>query len=202
LHYDCYVIRFRCSTARAAATVAGNAYVPYTFAEYGALIDRAAHATYIAAAAAAALAGAVMPDPDPYVEALAEAHDDFTGTLDVFIAGKNWNQQYTAGGAAAIAVAMVAQQERANRGIAAVLKECNFILTAALCTSFNMPTMTAYQHLANLDFVLEANSPATAFGHIPNPDIRFPHLQLRPTRRGLILTSQTYATTTLLELKM
>jgi len=76
-----------CSTARAAATVAGNAYVPYTFAQYGALIDRVAHATYIAAAALA-----VMPDPDPYVEALAEAHNDFTVALDVFIAGKNWNQ--------------------------------------------------------------------------------------------------------------
>jgi len=73
---------------------------------------------------------------------------------------------------------MVAQQERANRGVAAVLKECNFILTAALLASFNTPTMTAYQHLANLDFVLEPNSPATAFGRIVFPDTRFPHLQL------------------------
>jgi len=164
-----------CSMARAAATVAGIGYVPYTFAQYGTLIDRGAHAAYIAAAALPP-----MPDPDPYVEALAEAHDDFTVALDVFIAGKNWNQQYTAGDASAIALAMAAQQEHANRGVAAVLKECNFILTAAICTSFNTPTMTAYQHLANLDFVLEANSPATVFGRIPNPDLRFPHLQLFP----------------------
>jgi len=180
LHYDCYVIRFRCSTARADATVAGIGYVPYTFAQYGALIDRGAHATYITAAAAAALAGTAMLDPDPFVEALAEAHDDFTGAIDAYIAGKNWNQQYTAGGAVAIGVATVAQVERAHRGVAAVLKECNYILAAALCASFNTPTMTAYQHLANLDFVLEANSPATVFGRIPNADTRFPHLQLFP----------------------
>jgi len=161
-----------CSTARADATAAGRDYVPYTFAQYGTLIDRGAHAAYIVAAAAA-----VMPDPDPFVEALAEAHDDFGSAIDAFIAGKNWNQQYTAGGAAAIALAMAAQTERAHRGVATVLKECNYVLTTALCASFNAPTMTSYQHLVNLDFVLAANSPATAFGRIINGELRWPHLQ-------------------------
>jgi len=162
-----------CSTARAAATAAGQAYVPHTFVEYETLIDRGAHAVYIVAAALGA-----MTAPDPFVITLAEAHDDLTGALDVFVAGKNWNMQYTAGGASAIALAMADQQERVNRGVAAMLKECNFLLTTALCNSFNLSSMTAYQHLVNLDFVLDANSPATAFGRIPVADIRFPHLQL------------------------
>ena len=35
-----------CSTTRADATAAGIAYVPYTFAQYGTLIDRGAHAAH------------------------------------------------------------------------------------------------------------------------------------------------------------
>ena len=68
--------------------------------EYETLIDRDAHAVYIVADALA-----VMTDPDPFVITLAEAHDDLTCGLDVFIAGKNWNMVYTAGGAAAILLA-------------------------------------------------------------------------------------------------
>ena len=89
-----------CSTARAAAAAAGLAYVPYTLPEYEVLIDRGAHAVYITVDALA-----VMTDPDPFVITLAEAHDDLTCVLDVFIGGKNWNMVYTAGGAAAILLA-------------------------------------------------------------------------------------------------
>ena len=68
--------------------------------EYETLIDRGAHAVYIVADALA-----VMTDPDPFVITLAEAHDDLTCVLDVFIARKNWNMVYTAGGAATILLA-------------------------------------------------------------------------------------------------
>jgi len=162
-----------CSTARAAAAAVGHAYVPHTLVEYESLIDRDAHATYIVASALGPMAA-----PDPFVMTLAEAHDDLTFALDVFIGGKNWNMVYTAGGAAAIDLAMQSQQERVNRGVSAMLKECNFLLTTVVCNSFNTPTMTTYQHLANLDFVCDANNPATTFGRIPVTDIRFPHLQL------------------------
>jgi len=51
-----------CSTARSVAAAVARAYVPHTFVEYEALIDRAAHAVYIAAAA-----GGPMLVPDPFV---------------------------------------------------------------------------------------------------------------------------------------
>jgi hypothetical protein len=161
-----------CSTARSAAAAAARVYIPHTFAEYEALIDRAAHAAYILAALAAA-----MPAPDPFNLKLAEAHDDLTGATDIFISDNKWNTVYTTGGAAAILAAQIAQQVKIDRGVAGLMKQCNFLLTDALCTSFNAAGMTAYQHLVNLDFVRLANSCESSFGRIPPADIRYPHLQ-------------------------
>ena len=78
----------------------------------------------------------------------------------------------------AILLAQQAQQARVDRGVSAIMKECNFLLTTALCNSFNAATMQAYQHLANLDFVRDATSCESSFGRIPFADLRFPHLQL------------------------
>ena len=43
--------------------------------------------------------------------------------------------------------ANLAQQGRFDRGLSAMMKDCNFILTNALCNSFNTASMTVYQHL-------------------------------------------------------
>jgi hypothetical protein len=50
-----------CSTTHSVATATARVYIPHTFAEYEALIDRAAHAAYILVALDAA-----MPVPDPF----------------------------------------------------------------------------------------------------------------------------------------
>ena len=99
-----------CSTARAVASAAGAAYVPHTLTQYQALIDRAQHDTYIAAA----------PSPvhaDFFDEHLADAADDLQGAFDAFIADKRFNNIYTAGGAGAINTANIAQQARIDRGL-------------------------------------------------------------------------------------
>ena len=59
---------------------------------------------------------------------------------------------YTAGGAAVILAAQIAQQVKIDRGVVGLMKKCNFLLTDVLCASFNTTGMTAYQHLVNLDF--------------------------------------------------
>ena len=168
-----------CSVARAAAAAAGNAYVPPTLVEYEAMIDRPAHAAYVIAAA---VMGAVMPAPDPYVAQLAEAHIEILTAIDVFVAGKHWNQVFNIGGNAAQQLAQAAlhqaQQDRVERGISAIMKECNFVLANALCAALNTPNMQSFQHLTNLSFVQEANNCETSFGRIPDQHIRFPHLQL------------------------
>ena len=68
-----------CSIARADAAAAGVDYVPHTLAQFQALIDRAEHAAYIAAAPPPAHA-------DPFDEHLADAADDLQGSFDAFIA--------------------------------------------------------------------------------------------------------------------
>jgi hypothetical protein len=35
-----------------------------------------------------------MPAPDPYVVQLAEAHVEILTAIDVFVAGKHWNQVF------------------------------------------------------------------------------------------------------------
>ena len=164
-----------CSTARSAASAAGRAYIPHTFAEYQTLIDRAAHAAYIFAAAAAA-AGAVLL-PDPFVLKLAEAHDDLTVAIDGFITGVIKPVVFTTGGALVIAANQLAQQAKIDRGVAGLMKQCNFELTNALCASFQAAGMQSYQHLVNIDFVRYANSCESTFGRIPTADVLYPHLQ-------------------------
>jgi hypothetical protein len=150
---------------------AGVDYVPHTLAQFQALMDRAEHAAYIAAAPPPAHA-------DPFDEHLADAADDLQGSFDAFIAHNRYNNVYTAGGAAAINAANVAQQLRIDRGLQTLMKDCNHQLASALCVAFNTPAMAAYHHLVNLDFVREANSGETNFGRIPNADLYYPHLQL------------------------
>jgi len=118
----------------------------------------------------------VPADPDPFVENLADAHDELTSAFDVYISSKNWNVVYTAGGATAIAAAQLTQEDRIDRGLSALMKDCNFLLTTVLCNSFNTDTMTAYQHLANLDFVRNSTGCQSNFGRIPPGDTRYPHL--------------------------
>jgi hypothetical protein len=168
-----------CSAARAAAAAAGAAYVPPTLVEYDSMIDRPVHATYVLAAA---VHGAVMPAPDPFNVRLAQAHVDILTALDVFVASKHWNQVFNVGGNAAQQFVQEAlqqaQKERIDRGISAIMKECNFVLANALCASLNAPDMQSFQHLTNLSFVQEANNCETSFGQIPDQDLRHPHLQL------------------------
>jgi hypothetical protein len=57
------------------------------------------------------------------------------------------------------------------------MKDYNFLLTTVLCNSFNTETMTAYQHLNNLDFARDASRGHTNFGRIPQADTHYPHLQ-------------------------
>jgi hypothetical protein len=85
---------------------------------------------------------------------------------------------YTTGGVNVVTAANLAQQGCIDRGLSAMMKDCNFVLTNALCNSFNTSNMTLYHHLTNLDFVTNANSPESNFGRIPLADIRYPHLQL------------------------
>jgi Flp pilus assembly protein TadG len=87
----------------------------------------------------------------------AEAHD-LAGAIDIFISDNKWNQVYTVGGAAAILAAQQAQQDRIDRNVAGMMKQCNSLLTDALCASFSAASMTSFQHLVNLDFVRHANS--------------------------------------------
>ena len=158
------------ATGRAIAAAAGAVYVPYTLAEYDVMIDRAANVAYIA--------GGAPPALNPFVENMADAADELTSAFEVFTSKNNWNIVYTAGGAAAVAAAHLAQQGKVDRGISAMLKDCNFQLMTALCNSFNTPGMQPFQHLTNLDFVANANSPQTNFGRIPLADTRYPHVQL------------------------
>ena len=57
-----------CSHARAVAAAAGGVVVPHTLLEYEALIDRAAHALH--------LHGGGLAINSPFVENLADAHDE------------------------------------------------------------------------------------------------------------------------------
>jgi hypothetical protein len=119
------------SVARAADAQLSNVYVPPTLVEYEAMIDRPAHAAYVLAAA---VPGAVMPVPDPYVVQLAEAHVEILTVIDVFVPGKDWNQVFNIGGNAALQLAQAAlqqgQQDRVERGISAIMKVCNFVLVS------------------------------------------------------------------------
>ena len=166
-----------CSAARAAAAAAGVAYAPHTLAEYEVMIDQPAHAAYVVAAALA-----VMTAPDPFVPPLHQTHVELLTTLDVFVAGKHWNQVFNLGGNAAQQLAQSAQQqaqqERVERSIAVIMKDCNFVLTNALCAALNGPDMQSFRHLTNLSFVQEAMAFETSFGRIPDQDLRLPHKQL------------------------
>jgi hypothetical protein len=83
---------------------------------------------------------------------------------------------YTTGGAAAILAAQIVQQVKIDRDVTGLMKQCNFLLTDVLCTSF-VAGMTSYQHLVNLDFVRLDNSCESSFGCIPPADIRYSYLQ-------------------------
>jgi hypothetical protein len=87
----------------------------------------------------------------------------------------------TVGGAAAIANAHVAQTHRILHVLSNLMKDCNFLLTTLICNSFNMDTMTVYQHMTNLDFVIDATSCQSNFVHLPPTDTRYPHLKLFQT---------------------
>ncbi len=83
---------------------------------------------------------------------------------------------YTAGGAGVILLTQQAQQLLIDRGVSGLMKECNFLFTDAICTSFNTVSMTVYQHLVYLDFVRDTSRPHSTFGCIPFTDTRYPHL--------------------------
>jgi len=113
------------------------------------VLDRASHAAYILPVTR----GAPPDAPDSFDENLTDAHDELTSAVDVYVESKNWNLVYTAGDALAIAVAHLAQQDRIDRGLSDLMKDCNFLLTNAICNAFNTAPMSVYQHLTNLDFV-------------------------------------------------
>ena len=118
------------------------------------------------------------PAPNPFVENLADAHDELTSVCDVYIVSKNWNVVFTSGGVVLVVTVQVIQQDRIDLGLSTMMKDCNFLLTTVLCNSFNTDTMTTYQHLTNLDFVRNTTSCQSNFGLLPPTDIRYLHLQL------------------------
>ena len=70
------------ATGRVIVAAADADYVPYHLLQYDDMIDRAANAAYLAA-----VAGGVVPGaPNPYVDNLAEANDEFMSVFEVFIA--------------------------------------------------------------------------------------------------------------------
>jgi len=60
------------------------------------------------------------------------------------------------------------------------MKDCNTHLANATCLALSTPEMDAYHYLTSLDFVKDASGCKTNFGRIPQPDVRFPHLQFFP----------------------
>jgi hypothetical protein len=153
---------------RVVSAAARVIYVQHTLPEYEIHIDHPTHLTHVSD-----LAG-----NDPFVENLAEAHDELTSAFDGYIASKNWNIVYTQGGAVVVAAAQLAQQIKIDRGLQELMKDCNFVLAATLCECFGTEPMTAYQHLRNLDFVCHDSILQSNFDRIPLPDTRYPHLQL------------------------
>jgi predicted TPR repeat methyltransferase len=97
------------ATSRAAAAASGRAHVAYTLLEYATIIDRTTHTAYLLLVAAVAGGGSVTAAPDPFVENLADAHDELTNAFDVFIVSKNWNVVYTTGGASVTVTVKVSQ---------------------------------------------------------------------------------------------
>ena len=82
------------------------------------------------------------PAPNPFVENLADAHDELTSVCDVYIVSKNWNVVFTSGGVVLVVTVQVIQQDRIDLGLSTMMKDCNFLLTTVLCNSFNTDTMT------------------------------------------------------------
>ena len=119
-----------CSTARAAAAVLGVVYIPHTTAQYLLFIDRLPHQTYIAAVAAAVLAGVTPPaDPDPYSEPLADAHSELQSAFDEHISRNHWHIVHAGAGAVAL---NAAQAVKIADSLATLMKDCNSYLSNAL----------------------------------------------------------------------
>jgi protein involved in ribonucleotide reduction len=112
----CMTYESVCATSRAAVTASGRACVAYTLLEYVAIIDRTVHTDYLLLVAAVAGGGAVTAAPDPFVENLADTHDELTNAFDVFTASKNWNVVYSTGGASVIVTVKVSQRGRIDHG--------------------------------------------------------------------------------------
>jgi hypothetical protein len=128
-------------------------------------IDRVTHQTYIAAVAAAVLAGVTPPaDPDPYSEPLADAHSELQSAFDEHISRNHWHIVHAGAGAVAL---NAAQAVKIADSLATCMKDCNSYLTNALCQALAAPDMAAYYYLTYLDFVKDASGYKTNFGRIP-----------------------------------
>ena len=166
-----------CSTARAVAATHHVPYVPHTMIEYGALIDRAAYATYEAAVATALGAGTAPPAATTFSEPLADAHDQLQNAFNSHIAGLRWDVVHTGAGAGAL---NTAQALKAAGNLATLMQDCNTHLANSICAALSTPEMATFHYLTQLDFVKDASGCKTNFGRIPHADVRFPHLQLFP----------------------
>jgi hypothetical protein len=167
------------STSRVAATAVHIQYVPHTMPEYLALIDRPAHAAYVAAVAAAldAMPSAAPPVAIPFSEPLADAHDELQNAFNTHVATLRWDVVHVGAGAANL---NAAQAAKVANNIATLMKDCNTHLANATCLALSAPDMSAYHYLTSLDFVKDASGCRTNFGRIPQAGVRFPHLHLFP----------------------
>ena len=145
-----------CSTSRAAAAAAHIQYVPHTMPEYLALIDRSAHAAYVAAVAAALadMPSAAPPPAIPFSEPLADAHDELQNAFNAHVAALRWDVVHVGAGAAAL---NAAQAAKVAINIATLMKDCNTHLANATCLALSAPDMAAYHYLTSLDFVKDAS---------------------------------------------
>jgi len=145
--------------------------------EYLALIDRPAHAVYVAAVAAALAAAAAPPVPIPFSEPLADAHDELQNAFNAHVAALRWDIVHVGAGANAL---NAAQTAKVASNVATLMKDCNTHLANATCLALSTPDMAAYHYLTSLDFVKDASGCKTNFGRIPQADVRLQHLQLFP----------------------
>ncbi len=141
------------TTGRAAAANAKTTYVEPTRAEYEKMIDGT---------------------ESSFRQPLANAHSDLDAAFDALVSKNKYNVNYTGSGSVA---ANLDQQRKVVIAMHTLMKDCNNMLTKALCLALSTDDMSAYTHLVQLDFIKDATSAKTMFGRIPPDDVKFPHTQ-------------------------